>query len=176
MIEHLHVWVAITAPFRAVSLCHCFKCEHLGVMHTYVVRHVNNQKMGFGCECTPLIPTSDQLCMYAHNWYMSLCGSLFGVGVGLTKATIRYEQFAKYIINTSSVCRWRKENLQVWATRVKVTQSPVVCSLRLPARGKRARNLVWEFSLKVEPQNPTQIKSRCLCTGIYFWWTFNRWK
>ena len=106
MIEHLHVWVVITAPFRAISLCHCFKCEHLGVMHTYVVRHVNNQKMGFGC--TPLIPTTDQLCMYAHNWYMSLCGSLFGVGVGLTKVTIRYEQFAKYIINTSSVCRWRK--------------------------------------------------------------------
>ena len=68
-----------------------------------------------------------------------------------------------------------RENLQVWSTRVKVTQSPVVCSVRLPAQGKRARNLVWEFSLKVEPQNPTQIKSRCLCTGIYFWWTFNRW-
>ena len=57
-----------------------------------------------------------------------------------------------------------RENLQVWSTHVKVTQSPVVCSLRLPAQGKRARNLVWEFSLKVEPQNPTQIKSRCLCT------------
>ena len=109
MIEHLHVWVAITAPFRAVSLCHSFKCEHLGVMLTYVVRHVNNHKMGFGCECTPLIPTSDQLCMYAHNWYMSLCGSLFGEGVGLTKVTIRYdEHLAKYIIITLSVCRWRK--------------------------------------------------------------------
>ena len=70
MIEHLHVWVAITAPFRAVSLCHFFKCEHLGVMDTYVVCHVNNQKMGFGCECTPLIPTTDHLCMYAHNWYL----------------------------------------------------------------------------------------------------------
>ena len=57
-----------------------------------------------------------------------------------------------------------RENLQVWATRVKVTQSPVVCSVRLPAQGKRGRNLVWEFSLKVEPQNPTQINSRCLCT------------
>ena len=57
-----------------------------------------------------------------------------------------------------------RENLQVWSTRVKVTQSAVVCSVCLPAQGKRGRNLVWEFSLKVEPQNPTQIKSRCLCT------------
>ena len=57
-----------------------------------------------------------------------------------------------------------RENLQVWSTRVKVTQSAVVCSVRLPAQGKRGRNLVWEFSLKVEPQNPTQINSRCLCT------------
>ena len=151
MIEHLHVWVAITAPFRAVSLCHCFKCEHLGVMDTYVVCHVNNQKMGFGCECTPLIPTTDHFCIYEHNWYMSLCGSLFGAGMGLTKVIIRYEQFAKYIIITSSVCRWRKEKFASLSNSCE--SDPISGSLLSSSAGTgKTRE---KFGLRVFPKSWT---------------------
>ena len=99
-----------------------------------------------------------------RSWQIS------GMGVGLTKVTIRYVQLAKYIFSTSSVCRWRKEKFASLSNSCE--SDPISGSLLSSSAGTgKTRE---KFGLRVFPKSWTpkshSTAVRRHCTDWYEIW------